>query len=57
VAKDEPSSSSKGKFKLELPNFEELSVEEIHQGYLTRLSLSQDAGANMINMLKRRYEV
>lgn len=57
VAKDEPVMLEKGKTKLELPRLDRLSVTDLHQQYLTRLSESRDAKASMINMLKRKYEV
>lgn len=54
---DEWVTSEKGKTKLDLPNLEDLSADELHQGYLTRLSTSRDMEASMVNMLKRKYEV
>ena len=49
--------SEKGKTKLELPNYEEFSIEELHAGYLARLSTSRDMEADKVNMMKRKYDV
>jgi hypothetical protein len=57
AAKDEPVAAEKGKAKLELPILEELSAADIHELYLTRLSTSREMEANMVNMLKKKYEV
>lgn len=56
-AKDGPVPLNKGKAKLEFPNLECMNVEELHQGFLTRLSKSRDSEISMINMLKKKYEV
>lgn len=57
MAMDEPEMLAKGKAKLEVPNFEEISVDNLHQQYLIRLPESRDAEINMVNTLKRKYEV
>jgi hypothetical protein len=57
AAKDDLVAAEKGKAKLELPMLEELSTVDIHELYLTRLSTSREMEANMVNMLKRKYEV
>jgi hypothetical protein len=57
ATKDDPVAAEKGKTKLELPMLEELSAADIHVLYLTRLSTSREMEANMVNMLKRKYEV
>ena len=57
VSKDEPVASEKGKEKLELPNFEDLSTADLHEAYLTRLSVSREMEVSLVNMLKKKYEV
>lgn len=57
VTKDEAHLSEKGQSKLELPNFDDFSTDELHVGYLSRLSTSWDMEASMVNMMKRKYEV
>lgn len=42
TAKDESPIKGKGKTKLELPSLEDFDVNYVHQGYMTRLSESQD---------------
>lgn len=56
-SKGESKATEKGKTKLELPNYEELSALDLHEAYLARLSTSRDMEAGMVNMLKRKYEV
>ena len=57
TSKDEPPVSRKGKARLELPNFEDLSLDELHEGYLTRLSTSHNMEAGMVRMMKKKFEV
>ena len=57
VSKDEPVASEKGKGKFELPNFEDLSAADLHEAYLTQLSVSQEMEVSLVNMLKKKYEV
>jgi hypothetical protein len=57
AAKDDPVAAEKRKTKLELPILEELSAADIHELYLARLSTSREMEANMVNMLKRKYDV
>ena len=57
TTKDESAMPEKGKAKLELPNFEDIRADELHQGYFTQLSSSRDMEASLLNMLKRKYEV
>jgi hypothetical protein len=57
AAKDDPVAAEKWKTKLELPSLDDLSAADVHELYLTRLSTSREMEANMVNMLKRKYEV
>jgi hypothetical protein len=57
AAKDDPVAAEKGKTKLELPSLDDLSAPDVHELYLTRLSTNRELEANMVNMLKRKYEV
>ncbi|KAE8807957.1 hypothetical protein D1007_15637 [Hordeum vulgare] len=41
----------KGKSKEELTNIEKLDFEEVHAGYLNRLSTSRDLEASLVNMV------
>ena len=47
----------KGKGKMDLSNFINLSTEELHSGYLNRLYTSRDLEAGLVNLMKERYEV
>ena len=55
--KDETPLLEKGKAKLELPNYEEFSTEELHVGYLSHLSTSREMEADLVSMIKRKYKV
>jgi hypothetical protein len=57
TSKEETPLLEKGKSKLELPNYEEFSAEELHAGYLSCLATSRDMEANLVNMTRRKYEV
>ncbi|KAE8786375.1 hypothetical protein D1007_39825 [Hordeum vulgare] len=57
AAKNETSMLDKGKGKLELPGYVDFSAEELHAGFLSRLSTSWDMEAILVNMMKRKYEV
>lgn len=56
-AKDEPVCEDKGKTKLELPGFDNMTTEELNHEFLTRLSESRDIEANIVNMLRKKHEV
>nr|XP_045088912.1 uncharacterized protein LOC120973960 isoform X2 [Aegilops tauschii subsp. strangulata] len=56
-AKDEPACEDKGKAKLELPGFDNMTSEELQHEFLTRLSESRDIEANIVNMLKKKHEI
>ncbi|XP_044328109.1 uncharacterized protein [Triticum aestivum] len=56
-AKDEPVCEDKGKAKLELPGFDNMTSEELQHEFLTRLSESRDIEANIVNMLKKKHEI
>lgn len=45
------------KAKLDFPHYERLSAEELHAGYLSRLSASRDMEASLVGMMKKKYEV
>ena len=51
-AKDESPMKKKGKTKLQFQSLEDLDVNSLHQGYLTRLSERRDTGIAMVNTLK-----
>ena len=57
ISKDEAPSPEKEKAKLDLPNLEQLAADELHSGYLSRLAASRDMEANLVGMMKRKYEV
>jgi hypothetical protein len=57
ATKEETPLLEKGKTKLELPNYEELSAEELHASYLSRLATSRDMEAGLLNIMKKKYEV
>ena len=47
----------KGKGKIDLSSFVDLSTEELDPGFLNRLFTSQDYEAGLVNLMKERYEV
>ncbi|XP_040244317.2 uncharacterized protein [Aegilops tauschii subsp. strangulata] len=55
-AKEESPPPEKGKTKLELPNYEALSAEEVYAGYLSRLNTSRDMEASLVQIMKQKYE-
>jgi hypothetical protein len=57
IAKNESPSKEKGKSSLHFLSFEDLDVNSLHQGYLTRLLESRETEIAMINTLKRKFEV
>ena len=56
-AKEEISAGDKGKWKVDLESYAQFSAQGIHSGYLNRLYTSRDFEANLVNLMKERYEV
>ena len=56
-AKEEISAEDKGKWKVHLESYAQLSAQDIHSGYLNRLYTSRDFEARLVNLMKERYEV
>ena len=57
IAKDEAVLQEKGKTKLELPNYESFSVEDLHAACLDRLATSREMEIGLVSMMKNKYEV
>lgn len=57
TAKGETPLPEKEKTKLDLPNYEGISAEELHVGYLNRLFTSRDMEASLVSMMRKKYEV
>ena len=57
TTKEEFTAMGKGKGKMDLSHFVNLSAEELHSGYLNRLYTSRDFEAGLVNLMKERYEV
>jgi hypothetical protein len=47
----------RGNTKLDLPNCEALSTEEVYVGHLSRLNTSRDMEASLVQIMKEKYEV
>ena len=56
LTKDEPILQYKGKTKLMLPGFENMTAEELHHEFLTRLFQMRDTKTNLDNMLRKKYD-
>ena len=56
-AKDELAAMGKGKWSIDLSSFAHLNIQELHSGYLNRLYTSRDYEAELVKMMKERYEV
>ncbi|KAE8767997.1 hypothetical protein D1007_60574 [Hordeum vulgare] len=56
TVKDVSTEIEKGKAKLDLFNIEKLNFEELHPGYLSRISMSRGMEAGLVNMMKIRYD-
>ena len=56
-SKDESVTLEKGKAKMESLDLYILSVKDLYQEYLTRLSESREIEKSMINAMKEKYEV
>ena len=57
IHKGETPSPEKDRNKLDLPNLEKLTADELHSGYLSRLAASRDMEAKLVDMMKKKYEV
>ena len=57
TAKDELSAIGKGKWNADLSNYAHLNAQDLHSGFLNRLYTSRDYEADLVNMMKERYEV
>ena len=55
--KDEAHLSDKNKPKLDLENYSKLNAGKLYSGYLSRLYTSRDLEANLVNMMRQKYEV
>ena len=47
----------KGKWKIDLSSYAHLNAQEIHSGFLTRLYTTRDYEADLVGLMKERYEV
>ena len=56
-AKEECAAIDKGKWKVDMESYAQLSAQEIHSGYLNRLHTSRDFEASLVNLMKERFEV
>src|SRR3954469_17217923 len=57
TAKEEMSALNKGKWDVDLATYSALSAQDIHSGYLNRLYTSRDYEANLVRMMKEKFEV
>src|SRR3954468_9606298 len=57
TAKEEMSALNKGKWDVDLATYSALSAQDIHSGYLNRLYTSRDYEANLVKMMKDKFEV
>ncbi|KAM3351033.1 hypothetical protein ACQJBY_023201 [Aegilops geniculata] len=55
-AKDELAAMGKGKWSTDLSSFAHLNIQELHSGYLNRPYTSCDYEADLVKMMKERYE-
>ena len=56
-SKEEAPLSKKGKNNIDLPSYEGLNAEELHNSYLSRLSANRELEVNMVGLMKKKYEV
>ena len=56
-AKQEIFAEDKGKRKVDLDSYAHFSAQDIHSGYLNRMYTSRDFEADLVNLMKERYEV
>ena len=54
---DEAAPPKEEKTKSDLPNLEKLTADELRSGYLSRFFASRDMEANLVGMMKKKYEV
>src|SRR3954469_14868543 len=57
TAKEEMSALNKGKWDVDLATYSALSAKDIRSGYLNRLYTSRDYEANLVRMMKEKFEV
>ena len=57
IAKDEFTSMGKRKMEADLSKYANLSAQDLHSGFLNRLYTSRDNEADLVNLMKERYEV
>ena len=57
TAKEEFAAFGKGKWNADLVTYAALNDQDIHSGYLNRLYTSRDYEADLVNMMKDKYEV
>ena len=57
TAKDEFTSMGKRKMEADLSKYANLSAQDLHSGFLNRLYTSRDNEADLVNLMKERYEV
>ena len=56
-AKEEQIARDKGKWRSDLSNYAHLNADELHSGFLNRLHSNRDYEADLVNLMKERYEV
>ena len=57
TAKDEFISMGKRKMETDMSKYANLSAQDLHSGFLNRLYTSRDNEADLLNLMKERYEV
>ena len=57
TAKDEFISMGKRKMETDMSKYANLSAQDLHSGFLNRLYTSRDNEADLVNLMKERYEV
>ena len=57
TTKDEFAAMGKGKGKIDLSSYVNLSAQDLHSGFLNRLYTSRDYEAGLANLMKECYEV
>ena len=57
TAKDEFISMGKKKTETDMSKYANLSAQDLHSGFLNRLYTSRDNEADLVNLMKERYEV
>ena len=56
-AKEECSTMERGKWSTDLSSYAHLNAQELHSGFLNRLYTNRDYEADLVNLMKERYEV